>query len=226
MKVKFHALLVAATFGLFAACTTQIASALTFGPADIFTGDTDFSSTGILVEPVSPAATPEFGSNGGCCLGVVGGGNDNSINNPDGLAGGGDDEGLKFTFSGGYALTQLDVIFTRGDILLSGFTANPLASFADGATGDPVTGGGFFTVWDGANSTLTISHAWRGGNTTEIAFANAGASTDQVIDLAFVDPDQTAPALSLIGVEWDIASPIVAGDVDGDGDVDLVETDG
>lgn len=213
-------LLVTATCSLLMLTPAQLHAQSTVAPGvDILDGDGSFSTTGITINPFGAGGGAGLlGVGGSCCLGVQGGSNGGAVDNADGLLGGGDDERLEIIMDSGFGLTGIDFIFTRAfPINITGFTSNPLASSSIGnvvPTYIPATG------------TLEIAHPWQGGNVSEITFGNPGASSGQTLNLTTLDAGQTLPQTAINLIEFDMADPIIAGDVDGDGDVDLNEIGG
>jgi hypothetical protein len=150
-------------------------------------------------------------------MGVQGGTNGAAVDDADGVLGGTDSERWEYVLGTGFGLTNLEFIFTRATpIVLSGFISDPQASVDAAAASSGV-------VTSYSNGTLTMNHLWRGGAITDLVFANPGASSGQTITLRVADAAQAAPQAAIYAFEWDAASPVFAGDVDGDGDVDLTD---
>jgi hypothetical protein len=217
-KNRIAGVLLAAAFGVVVGWCADSAKAATAGPAEILDGDGSYSDVGITVNPFAgDGGAGLFGVGGVCCVGIQGGSNNAAVTNDNGVLGGGDDQRMEFILDTGYGLAGIDFTFTRANpIVLSGFTANPLATSSIPA---------ITPVYDAGSGSLEIFHPWQGGNVSEITFGNPGASSGRTINLTVLDPQQTNPQAAINQFEWILASPIISGDVDGDGDVDLVELD-
>lgn len=222
MGVRFHETLGVAIVAVIAAFSSQRSHAFTAGYADIFDGDGGFTNNGIDVRPFFGDGTAGlFGVNGSCCVGVQTGTSAVAVDDADGNQGGTDSERLEFQFDPGYGMVGIDFIFTRANpILLSGFLTDPQIAIGN----DP--NGNITAAYDDATKSVRISHPWAGGSVTDFTFGNPGASSGQKITLSVFDAAQAGPQAAVYGWEWDQASPTYPGDVDGDGDVDLLENDG
>lgn len=185
---------------------------------DMLTGDASYANTGITVNPFRGSNPWIFGVAGTCCIGVEGGTNGAAVDDADGVQGGPDAERLEFQLDAGYGLVGIDFIFTRANpVLLSGFLYDPQIQFGYNPNGN------ITAAYDGATKSVLITHPWAGGSVTDFTFSSPGASSGQKITLSVADPGQAGPQAAVYAFEWDAASPIFPGDVDGDGDVDLVE---
>lgn len=213
--------LLAAAIGsviLFSSLTAKAQMSVAPG-VDVLDGDGNFSTTGITLNPFGADGNAGLlGVGGTCCLGVSGGSNGAAVDNADGVLGGGDDERLEIIMDTGYGLTGIDFTFTRANpISITGFTSNPLATSSIA---------NIIPTYIAGTGTLEIAHPWQGGNVSEITFGNPGASSGQTLNLTTLDAGQTLPQAAINLIEFDLATAIIAGDVDGDGDVDLVEVGG
>jgi hypothetical protein len=214
-------IVVAAALSGVAALAADTALATRADSFSILDGDGIYMDTGITINPIAANGAPGlFGAAAGCCMGVQGAGNNNAIQDLDGIQGGSDSEKWEFVLDPGQGLTSLEFIYSRANpIMLSGFISDPLAS------ADPAAAAlGVAPVYN--DGTITFNHPWRGGAITDLTFGNPGASSGQTITLSLYHPGQPGAAMSVYAFEWDAAAPIYTGDVDGDGDVDLVETTG
>jgi hypothetical protein len=210
---RVHMVLIAATLCSVAALSPRTALAARADSFSILSGDSTFTDAGIIVNPFSGNGSAGlFGVSANCCMGVQGGSNNAAVDDLDGLQGGTDSERWEFDLDAGNGLTSLEFIYTRATVVLSGFLTDPQAA-VNVATVVP--------VYD--NGTLTFNHGWRGGAITDLTFGNPGASSGQTIALSVFDTAQAAPQAAVYAFEWDLAAPTFPGDVDGDGDVDLVE---
>jgi hypothetical protein len=214
---RVHMVLIAATLCGVAALSPRSALAARADSFSILTGDTTFTDTGITVNPFSADGSPGlFGVTANCCMGVQGG-NNAAIQDTNGVLGGSDSERWEFDLDAGYGLTRLEFIWSRANpIVLSGFLTDPQVMVGNNPNSN------ITATYDTSTNSLNIFHPWAGGNVTDFTFGNPGASSGQTITLRVSD-SATGPQASLYAFEWDLAAPTFPGDVDGDGDVDLVE---
>jgi hypothetical protein len=222
MVVRFQNAFIVAVIAALAALSADRSFATTAGYADVLDGDGLYSNAGINVTPFfGNGSSGLFGVNGSCCMGVQTGTNNVAVDDGDGLQGGADAERLEFQLDAGFGLVGIDFIFARANpILLSGFLTDPQIAVGFNPNGN------ITAAYDDATKSVRITHPWAGGSVTDFTFGNPGASSGQKITLSVFDPAQAAPQAAVYGFEWDVASPTFSGDVDGDGDVDLVETTG
>ena len=221
MTIQFRISVCLAILGLGLAGSNSAVFAATAGQLDFLDGDGGYFDTGITVNPFSGGNPAVFGVNDTCCVGVLGGTNNVSIDDADGLEGGADSERLDFVLDPGYSLIGIDFIFSRANpIVLSGFTEDPQVSVGNNPNNN------ISASYDSGSNSVLIFHPWAGGSVTDFSFNNPSASAGQTISLSAFDPGQAGAQATLFEVEWDLASANLPGDVDGDGDVDLNEIGG
>lgn len=195
--------------------------AATAGPNEILDGDGAYFDTGITINPFDVGGSPGLFGVAGCCVGVQGGTNNVAVTDGDGVEGGADAQSIDFVLDPGFGLAGIDFIFARANpIILSGFTTNPLVSVGNNPNSN------ITAAYDSGTNSVQIFHPWAGGSITDFTFGNPNASAGQTITLMVADAGDSAPQAAINQVEWLPASLIVPGDVDGDGDVDLVEIGG
>jgi len=216
-KVK-HVLTLVAIMSVLAAAAP--AAAASFSDADIsplFNTSNMFTSADGLVTVTGSA---NFGGGGGF-WGVAGGTNGGAVDDADGNpATTGDQESLAFQFNSTVGLSMISFTFTRANpIRISGFSSNPGATVTTDPGSSNIT-----AAWDANNNSVTIFHPWHGGDISEVSFAAPGASAGQTLTLSVEDLGEAGPWAAIHSVTYDtVSTPVVAGDVDGDGDVDLVD---
>jgi hypothetical protein len=157
-----------------------------FGPVVVsaFLGDT----------AVTPNAL--INSNNLQFLGVLStSGNVNSINDADGAFGGVDQERLRLTLDSGYGLSAFDWAWTRADgplttdgISISGFLADPGATFSGGITGTPFYSAGVLN--------FQVAGADFSGTVRTVSFANLAASDGASLEIVVADSTQAGPQLT------------------------------
>lgn len=84
---------------------------------------------------------------------------------------------LQITFQTGAGLSGIDLRWTRADIIITGFTEDPLASIEGAGT----------AAWNDTNKTLTLDVPWTGGTVRAVSFDNPSASFGQTLSFSFSD---------------------------------------
>ncbi len=181
-----------------------------------------FTDGTITLSPFAAGGGPgTFSANAGF-IGIDGGTNINGIDDADGdpttLS---DQESLDIALAGGSGLSQIEFSFTRANAIeITGFASDPLASVGINPNNNIQTG------FDSVNGSVLIYHPWQSSSTSQINFANLAASSGQTLTISSFDFSEAAPQAIPIGITYDTVVALVPGDVDGDGDVDLVEVGG
>ncbi len=217
-----------------AVTTSALSVEITLTPGDINgldTNTTSFSTGSGIGSPGDLTLTPLIGNtpatfnDNATRLGIDDQGtNAAAFNDPDTDPNNGNEEKLRFEF-GSAGLTQIDFDFARADggtaddgLTITGFLADP---------GVTVSVPEFTPVFDALSGDLFlelpvgISFV---SPDVSIFFGNPSASEGQTLELRVTDTDQAGAQFPITLIAYE-DSPSSLGDVDGDGDVDFVETD-
>ncbi|MEM7603157.1 MAG: glycoside hydrolase, partial [Verrucomicrobiota bacterium] len=125
-------------------------------------------------------------------FGITGGTNDAAIDDADGQAPA--DESLQLEFAPDAGLTGLDVVWTRGELRLSGFASDPQAD-----TGS----------YDAQSGTWTFFQPWTSWNPVAYRFLNPDASRGQTLTLEVLDQNQGSPQVSLRAIHTNEDAPSI-----------------
>lgn len=158
-----------------------------FGPVvfSAFLGDT------------APTPNALINSNNLVFLGVLSSsGNVNAINDVDGIFGGADQERLRLALDPGATLSAFTYNFTRANgplatdgISISGFLADPIASFAPGSiVGTPTYSAGVLN--------FKVPSAQFTGTIRTVSFANLAASDGATLEFVVADSSLAGPQLA------------------------------
>ncbi|WP_189566736.1 glycoside hydrolase [Roseibacillus persicicus] len=132
-------------------------------------------------------------------FGISGGLSSSAVDDADGQLPA--DEFLTIQLSADDGLTGLDVIWTRGTVVLSGFTDDPVGNVGS---------------YDAATQSWSIAQPWTGGSPVAYRFGNPDASKGATLSLTILDESTAGPQLSLLVV--------YAGDIPSDTPAAVVQT--
>lgn len=215
---------IAAFVGCLAITVSGQAQPVTITGADIDASGLSqpFDDGSITLSPFSGGGTPGTFSattpNG--FIGVSGGNNDNAVDDIDGdPATTNDRERFDIALASGFGLSEIAWSFSRAyPIRITGFAADPQAFFS--ATGDA----GDLLHFDSTAGELSIYQRQFSGAITSVGFLNTSASENQTLSVTVDDLITAGPQVAFSSFTYDTASgAVTAGDVDGNGTVDLVD---
>lgn len=203
---KIQSILAAATLLPIGA---NAATVVTLLPSDINGGVTtteSFSNAAVTITPTIVGSTTPVTFNADAVrLGIDGNGtNANAFNDPDATVGNAGEEGFTLQFAANSGLTGFAWDFSRfntgtdangntvGGLLISGFTANPMAVLS-GAVGAGTA------VFDATSGSLRIGGVPFGGPDT-ILTLDVDASLGQLLTVNVNDPNQAGAQLALLSV--------------------------
>lgn len=178
---RFATLALTPALVLTAASTS--AATVTLTPDLVNLGDTNttvFDDGNVVLTPLDAGSPTTFNANA-ARLGIDNAGtvNANAFN--------GTDEQLRLAFSSNAGLTQLGYDFTSstlgtgGQFVISGFIADPLATFSGNLTAVTVGVSGPSAVYDAGAGTLTVNTTVFENDDTFLDLANAAASAGQTL---------------------------------------------
>ena len=138
--------------------------------------------------------------------------NANAFNDPDAIAGNGNDEQLRFEFGNNAGLTQLSWDFARADgpmedsgVRISGFTSDP---------GVSVTGPGASASYANGVVNLQLSGAAFAQTDGFLNLANPAASTGATLLLTVTDTTQAGAQFPILSISYEDAVPTKAPVID------------
>ena len=159
-------------------------------------------------------------------LGIDGNGtNNNAFNDPDTDPNNDNDERLEIALTGDAGLSLIGWDFSRADgefsgVSISGFVSDPQATLTGNVAGSIVT-------YDELEGTLTFDIL--GDNFTSddgyVRLANPAASQGQTLLLRVADADEAGAQLALTFIGYQLGSAVLLGDVNLDGEVNLLDVD-
>ncbi len=151
-------------------------------PTDLVDGELSGSSFDGLV---TVSANSGLGTNGRY-FGVKGGSNQLALDDLDGLAPA--EEVIQFSFSPEVSLEGITVAWTRGELSLTGFSENPLASVGS---------------YNEATGTWVHFQSWTERNEVSYHFENPSASAGRTLTLTVADSNEPNPQVAITAVEYD-----------------------
>lgn len=199
-----------------AACAAANAGVVTLTPGDINGEDTNtasFSNGDVTLAAFIGNTAATFNGNASR-LGIDDQGtNANAFNDPDTDPNNGNEEMLRMDFAANAGLTQLTWDFSRALVEISGFNADPLASFA-GQNFDPNgVVPDLSAAYDAGTGTLSFELPFNiafGGNDGVLNLGNAAASAGATLTLKVFDPNQAGAQLAVTSLSYDNAVPAPA----------------
>lgn len=187
------------------ASTTALASTITLLPSDIHQNDTttaQFADGNLTLTPLIGATPATFNGADPGRLGIDDQGtNANAFNDPDTDPNNGNEEKLQFEFSATSGLTRIGWDFSRTNVAISGFTADPLASFSGNNAGlSAQYSGGILSF------ALPFSPAFSDSDGF-LDLANPAASAGATLLLSVSDPNEAGAQLAITAIEYATGIP-------------------
>lgn len=205
MKTHATAIALAAAFA-----ATASADIISLTPSDVHGEDTNtsmFDNGDVTITTTYNGAPATFNASANF-LGSDGGpSGPNGFNDEDTDATNGNSELLILDFEANAGLASLSWSFSRAVVAISGFTADPFASF----TGQTDDGGGNFLTssYDDVTGTLTFELPFGISFNANVGtlVLDAAASAGQTLTVTVTDPNQAGAQLAVTGLSYDNMVP-------------------